>query len=55
MLSKGVWCIYICFNFHLLSQVTKDMAGVVKGMDAVLKTMNLEKVGLMLPCWPLIG
>lgn len=31
-----------------MNKVTKDMAGVVKGMDAVLKTMNLEKVsGLM--------
>ena len=26
-------------------QVTKSMAGVVKGMDATLKGMNLEKVG----------
>lgn len=26
------------------SQVTKSMAGVVKGMDATLKSMNLEKV-----------
>ncbi|XP_063059961.1 charged multivesicular body protein 1b-like [Engraulis encrasicolus] len=31
-----------------MNKVTKDMAGVVKGMDAVLKTMNLEKIsGLM--------
>lgn len=27
-----------------VSQVTKSMAGVVKSMDATLKTMNLEKV-----------
>ena len=28
----------------LLLKVTKSMAGVVKGMDSALKSMNLEKV-----------
>lgn len=32
------------FFFGFISQVTKSMAGVVKGMDATLKSMNLEKV-----------
>lgn len=30
-------------------QVTKSMAGVVKSMDATLKSMNLEKVGHLIP------
>lgn len=31
--------------FHVLfSQVSKSMSGVVKSMDATLKSMNLEKV-----------
>jgi len=35
-----------CYGYPLLLQVTKSMAGVVKGMDSALKSMNLEKVGL---------
>ena len=32
-------------NFaNFISQVTKSMGGVVKGMDMTLKSMNLEKV-----------
>lgn len=31
-----------------LFQVTKSMAGVVKSMDATLKSMNLEKVDVHL-------
>lgn len=40
-------CLSNRFNSSLLTfilQVTKSMAGVVKGMDATLKSMNLEKV-----------
>ena len=36
-------------------QVTKSMAGVVKGMDATLKSMNLEKVSPLTLADPSIG
>ncbi|XP_016400243.1 charged multivesicular body protein 1b-like [Sinocyclocheilus rhinocerous] len=39
------------FNSQLLIfilQVTKSMAGVVKGMDATLKSMNLEKISALM-------
>ncbi len=42
-----VWCHFGFYasNGAFISQVTKSMGGVVKGMDSVLKSMNLEKVG----------
>uniref|UniRef100_A0A3B3WUW2 Uncharacterized protein n=1 Tax=Poecilia mexicana TaxID=48701 RepID=A0A3B3WUW2_9TELE len=36
------------FFFGFISQVTKSMAGVVKGMDATLKSMNLEKISALM-------
>lgn len=42
--STSMWQNNGSFFFGFISQVTKSMAGVVKGMDATLKSMNLEKV-----------
>ena len=42
--STSNMCMLVVMVAHLLPQVTKSMAGVVKGMDSALKSMNLEKV-----------
>lgn len=43
-LSKKLMTFPPCDRFLTSFQVTKSMAGVVKSMDATLKSMNLEKV-----------
>ena len=37
------WCVCICPH-HLAVQLSKTMGGVVKGLDKVMQTMDLEKV-----------
>ncbi len=34
-------------NFALIVQITKQMGGVVKGLDKVVQSMDLEKVCLL--------
>jgi len=50
MYGSKLWAIKIkCFvdNFLPLVQVTSSMAGVVRAMESALKSMNLEKVGVL--------